>query len=162
MRRSSFADMNCTIAKSLEMIGEWWSMLIIRDAFLGVSRFEDFQQRLGVARNVLTTRLDKLVDEEILERRCYDEARGRHDYVLTRKGRALWPVLTTLRQWGDDWTVEKGEQPVVMHHKACNHDTTAKLHCAHCGQRLAGADIRLRPGPGADEDQLVRSSSPTR
>src|SRR5688572_8693998 len=103
MRRVSFADMHCPIAQSLEVIGEWWTLLILRDCFLGVSRFEDFVDRLGIARNVLTDRLDTLVDAGVLRRRPYDEARSRHDYLLTEKGRALWPVMTALRQWGDEW-----------------------------------------------------------
>ena len=105
MRKASFADMHCSIAQSLEIVGEWWTLLILRDAFLGVRRFEDFVSRLGIARNVLTNRLDTLVEAEVLERRAYDEPRGRYDYVLTEKGRALWPVMTALRQWGDEWIV---------------------------------------------------------
>src|SRR6478752_4646818 len=95
--------MNCSIARSLEVIGEWWTLLILRDAFFGVTRFEVFQERLGIARNVLAARLDALVDHGVFERRCYDEARSRFDYVLTDKGKALWPVLVTIRQWGDEW-----------------------------------------------------------
>ena len=94
MRRASFEDMNCSMARSLEVIGEWWTLLILRDAFLGIRRFDDFVERLGIARNVLTNRLETLIDADVLERRPYDEARGRYDYVLTEKGRALWPVMT--------------------------------------------------------------------
>ena len=95
MRRTSFNDMSCSIARSLEIVGEWWTLLIIRDAFLGVTRFEELQQRLGIARNILTDRLDTLVDAGVMERHLYDEARDRYDYKLTPMGRALWPVLTT-------------------------------------------------------------------
>src|SRR4051795_6197493 len=119
MRRASFEDMNCSIAQALEEIGEWWSLLIIRDALLGITRFDDFRERLGIARNILTTRLDTLVDAGVLERRLYDEARDRHDYVLTAKGRALWPVITTLRQWGDKYVVGRGKEPVRMRHETC-------------------------------------------
>ena len=100
VRKASFADMNCSIAQSLEVIGEWWTLLILRDAFLGVRRFDDFVERLGISRNVLTNRLETLVAAGVLERRPYDEARGRFDYVLTDKGRALWPVMTALRSSG--------------------------------------------------------------
>ena len=151
MRRSSFSDMNCSIAQALEVVGEWWTLLIIRDAFLGITRFEEFQERLGVARNVLTTRLDKLVDEGVLEKRCYDEGRGRYDYLLTRKGRALWPVLTTLRQWGDQHLIGKGREPMVMHHRSCGRQSTAVMHCSHCGEKLVGTDVQLVPGPGAED-----------
>ena len=151
MRKRSFAEMNCAVAQALEIIGEWWTLLIVRDSFLGVRRFEDFVDRLGISRNVLTNRLDKLVDNGILERRTYDEGRGRHDYVLTDKGRALWPVLTTLRQWGDEWLVGEGNEPVLLEHKACGHDTTAMLTCHHCGDALDARSVRAGPGPGADE-----------
>jgi DNA-binding HxlR family transcriptional regulator len=108
MRKVSFADMNCSIAETLELVGEWWTLLIVRDVFLGVRRFDDFVERLGISRNVLTDRLDKLVAAEILERRPYDAGRGRYDYLLTERGRALWPVLTALRQWGDEWLLGEG------------------------------------------------------
>ena len=111
MRRVSFADMNCSIAQALEIIGEWWTPLILRDAFLGVTRFEEFHDRLGISRNILSARLDTLVDAGVMERRTYEEARGRSDYVLTDKGRELWPVLTTLRQWGDKWLLGDDKAP---------------------------------------------------
>src|SRR4051794_37790929 len=112
MRRTSFEDMECTLARSLDVIGEWWTLLILRDAFLGVTRFDDFQERLGIARNVLTARLDTLVDNGVLVRRFYDEARGRADYKLTAKGRDLWPVITAIREWGDTWIAGPGKEPL--------------------------------------------------
>jgi DNA-binding HxlR family transcriptional regulator len=152
MRRASFADANCSIARSLEVIGEWWTLLIIRDAFLGVSRFKDFQERLGIAPNILAARLDTLVAAGVLERRTYEEARDRGDYVLTRMGRALWPVLVTLRQWGDQWMID--DPPVQMLHTPCGHVSEAVLHCKHCGERLVGRDIKTVPGPGASDETL--------
>jgi DNA-binding HxlR family transcriptional regulator len=142
--------MNCSVAQSLEVIGEWWTLLIVRDAFFGVSRFEEFQSRLGIARNILATRLETLVAAGILERRVYEEARGRSDYVLTEKGRALWPVLTALRQWGDDWMVGEGYEPVEMVHRTCGERARAEMVCGHCGERLHGRDLRVVPGPGSD------------
>ena len=142
MRKASFADMHCSIAQSLEIVGEWWTLLILRDAFLGVRRFEDFVSRLGIARNVLTNRLDTLVEAEVLERRAYDEPRGRYDYVLTEKGRALWPVMTALRQWGDEWIVGEDAAPVLLEHRVDSehsHRTTAVMACDECGETL---DIR--------------------
>jgi DNA-binding HxlR family transcriptional regulator len=154
MRRSSFADMSCSIAQALEVVGEWWTLLIIRDAFLGVTRFEDFQQRLGIARNILSSRLDTLVEHEVLERHLYDEARDRHEYRLTAKGRALWPVLTTLRQWGDKYLVGKGNEPVLLRHEACGHRTTAHLACDHCGEKLVPRETRVYAGPGLVDEIL--------
>jgi DNA-binding HxlR family transcriptional regulator len=160
VRRSSFEDMSCSIARSLEVIGEWWTLLILREAFFGITRFEEFQERLGIARNVLATRLDTLVDHGVLERRCYDEARGRNDYLLTEKGKALWPVLTTIRQWGDKWVVGKGNEAVRMVHKSCGEETTAALACEHCGETLQRRDVRIVPGPGLDDPEGL--PTPTR
>src|SRR5438552_10180677 len=98
MQRTSFRAMDCSVAQCLEVVGEWWSMLIVRDAFLGVTRFDEFQSRLGISRNILNERLAHLVDAGVLEKVQYQERPARFDYKLTRKGRDLWPVLTTMRQ----------------------------------------------------------------
>ncbi len=150
MRKVSFADMNCSIAQTLELVGEWWSLLIVRDVFLGVRRFDEFVERLGISRNVLTDRLDQLVAAEILERRPYDPGRGRYDYVLTERGRALWPVLTALRQWGDEWLVGEGNEPIVLRHVGCGQVTHVEAACSECGERLDARSVRAEPGPGAE------------
>lgn len=151
MRRTSFADMHCSIAQSLEIVGEWWTLLILRDAFLGIRRFDDFVARLGIARNVLTDRLTTLVDAGVLERRTYDRARGRCDYVLTDKGLALWPVITALRQWGDEWVVGAGHEPVLLEHRDRGHLTTATMTCDVCGEALDARSVRVAPGPGVSD-----------
>lgn len=148
MRKASFADMNCSIAQSLEIVGEWWSLLILRDCFLGIRRFDDFVERLGISRNILTERLNTLVGAGVLERRPYDAGRGRFDYVLTDKGRALWPVMTALRQWGDEWILGKGNEPVLLEHKGHGHLTTAVMTCDVCGEVLDARSVRAVPGPG--------------
>lgn len=150
MRKASFADMNCSVAQTLEIIGEWWTLLIVRDAFLGVRRFDDFVERLGISRNILTHRLNTLVDAGVFERRPYDSARERHDYVLTEKGRALWPVLTALRQWGDEWVVGPGNEPLLLEHRDHEHRTTAVMTCDVCGEHLDARSVRAVPGPGAN------------
>lgn len=152
MRRSSFADMKCSVAQSLEQIGEWWTLLIIRDALLGVRRFEDFQSRLGIARNVLATRLDTLVAHDILRRRLYQERPPRYEYVLTEKGRDLWPVMTAIRQWGDRWNLDPEIHPVVLVHDDCGHVCDAVPHCSECGEELTLRSIHVEPGPGAEPD----------
>jgi len=153
MRRASFADMNCSVAQGLEQIGEWWTMLILRDALLGVRRFEDFQSRLGIARNILSARLETLVGHGIMERRPYSERHSRHEYVLTEKGRALWPVMTALRQWGDEWAYESEQhQPTVLVHDACGHVCTSVPHCSHCDEQLTLRTIHVETGPGGDPD----------
>lgn len=149
MRKVSFADMNCSIAQTLKLVGEWWTLLILRDSFLGVRRFDDFVERLGISRNVLTDRLDKLVEAEILERRPYDEGRGRYDYVLTERGIALWPILTALRQWGDEWLLGEGNEPLLLRHVGCGHITHVEATCSECGDRLEARAVRIVAGPGA-------------
>ena len=140
--------MNCAVARSLEIIGEWWTLLILRDAFFGITRFDDFQARLGIARNILSTRLDTLVDAGVMERRTYDEARNRSDYVLTDKGRALWPVLTAIRQWGDEWVLGAGNEPIQLEHRSCGARTLATPACSECGETLRIEDLKLVAGPG--------------
>jgi DNA-binding HxlR family transcriptional regulator len=123
-------------------------MLIVRDCMLGVSRFDDFQERLGISRNVLTDRLEHLVGHGVLDRVPYQDHPVRHDYRLTEKGRDLWPVLTTLRQWGDRWQADDGA-PVTLEHRVCGQPTTAIQVCSACGERLDMRSVRARRGPGA-------------
>jgi len=149
VKKASFAEMNCSIAQTLELVGEWWTLLIVRDVFLGVRRFDEFVERLGISRNVLTDRLDKLVAAGILARRPYDEGRGRYDYVLTDKGRDLWPVITTLREWGDKWVYGEGHEPVVVEHRACGEVTHLRLTCDVCGEELDPRSVTAHAGPGA-------------
>lgn len=141
MRKASFADMHCSVAQALEIIGEWWTLLILRDSFLGIRRFDDFVDRLGISRNVLATRLDTLVDAGILERAAYDDARGRYDYLLTDKGRALWPVMTALRQWGDEWIYGAGNEPLLLEHRDHGHMTIAQMTCDVCGEPLDARSV---------------------
>ncbi len=103
MRLTSLADWNCSIARTLDVVGEWWTLLILRDAFRGTRRFDDFQASLGLARSVLTARLSKLTEHGVLERRAYSEHPPRYEYRLTEKGRALFPVIAALIAWGDQW-----------------------------------------------------------
>jgi DNA-binding HxlR family transcriptional regulator len=148
MRRKSFEAMNCSVAQALEVIGEWWSMLIVRDAFLGVTRFDEIQERLGISRNILADRLEHLVAHGVLERSVYQERPIRFDYRLTAKGRDLWPVLTAMRQWGDRWEAPAGP-PVVIEHVACGRVTEVVPCCARCGAALEADEVAALPGPGA-------------
>ena len=154
VKKASFAAMHCSVAQALEVVGEWWTLLILRDAFLGVTRFDDFAKRLGIARNVLTARLETLVDHDVLTRVPYDEARGRYDYRLTDKGRALLPAMTALRQWGDEWILGEGKAPIVVEHTTCGHTSKGILTCDHCGEELTTRTLRARPGPGMREPLL--------
>jgi DNA-binding HxlR family transcriptional regulator len=146
--------MNCSIAQSLEVLGEWWTLLIVRDAFFGITRFDEFQSRLGIARNILSVRLDTLVEAGIMERHTYD-ARGRSDYLLTEKGRALWPVMLALREWGDTWIAGEGNEPVQTVHAACGSPMTSQPVCSECGEPLRLEDLRAAPGPGLHDAGLL-------
>lgn len=143
MKRTSFAGMGCSVARTLDVIGEWWTLLIVRDAFLGVRRFEDFQRRLGVSRNVLADRLATLVAGGILVPVRYQEHPPRSEYRLTEKGRELYPVIVTLRQWGDRW-LQAGPPPVVVSHDDCGHEAEAVLTCGHCGGPVTARNMRAR------------------
>ena len=136
------------MARALEVVGERWTLLIVRDALLGVRRFEDFQRDLGVSRGVLTTRLQLLCDEGILERRRYQERPERFEYRLTDKGRDLWPVMMALVKWGDRHEAEHGPPRLILH-RDCGGEVTDRLTCAKCGAELTVRDVETRPGPGA-------------
>ena len=153
VERKSFAGMHCSVAQCLDVVGEWWSMLVIRDAFLGVTRFDDFQERLGISRNILNQRLTRLVEEGVLEKVEYSHHPPRYDYRLTDKGRDLWPVLTAMRQWGDKYAAPDGP-PLRVVHKKCGKVSQAMLTCSVCGESLTARDVRAVSGPG-DLDHLL-------
>jgi DNA-binding HxlR family transcriptional regulator len=148
VQRKSFAAMNCSVAQCLEIVGEWWTLLILRDAFLGFSRFDELESRLGIARNVLTQRLERLVEAGVLARVPYQEHPVRHDYLLTEKGRDLWHVVTAMRQWGDRWAAPAGP-PVELVHEACGAIVNVVPACSHCGEELTARSVRAVAGPGS-------------
>ena len=141
MQRTSFEDMHCSVAQCLEVVGEWWSLLIVRDAFLGVTRFDDFQTRLGISRNILQQRLTRLVDAGVLQRVPYQEHPPRSEYRLTEKGRDLWPVLVSLLRWGDRWMTGRAGPPVEVRHRTCGHAIHPELACPECGEWLEATDM---------------------
>jgi DNA-binding HxlR family transcriptional regulator len=155
VQRKSFEEMDCSVAQALEVIGEWWTMLIVRDCFLGVTRFEEFHQRLGISRNILTDRLGHLVDKGVLVRVPYQEHPARYDYRLTDKGRDLWLVLTALRQWGDRWESHHGD-PVVLEHPGCGQVTTVVGTCSGCGSPLDARSVRVAAGTGSGVPASVK------
>jgi DNA-binding HxlR family transcriptional regulator len=150
MQRKSFGQMQCPIARSLERVGEWWSILILRDAFHGLTRFDQFQKSLGIAPNMLTRRLNALVEAGLLERRRYSERPPRDEYVLTQRGRDFRPVLLALLAWGNKHFAPEGASVVVV-------DTTTGepaepvLVDRRTGRPLAEPEFRPAPGPAADE-----------
>lgn len=140
--------MNCSIARTLDIVGERWTLLVLRDAFRGVRRFEDFRSNLGIARNVLTDRLDTLVANGVLERRPVTEEARRMEYRLTQKGIDLFPVLVALMNWGDKYAAEDG-QPIIVRHRECSHEVETELRCPSCEKAVTARDTRSEPGPGA-------------
>jgi DNA-binding HxlR family transcriptional regulator len=149
MRHRSLQHANCSIARTVSILGERWTLVILRQAFLGARRFEDYQRGLGIARNMLADRLRTLVDEGILERRPYSEHPPRHEYRLTGKGRDLYPILVTLMQWGDRYGGHEEGAPMVLVHEPCGHPAEPALTCSHCGVPLDPREVRPEPGPGA-------------
>ena len=144
----TYEGQNCSIARALEVVGERWTPLILRDAFRGTTRFEDFQASLGIARNVLSARLARLCEEGILERRRYQERPARDEYLVTAKGADLQPVLLGLLRWGDRHAAPDGP-PVVLTHTACGHELEPVLVCGHCRQAPAPGSVVTQAGPGA-------------
>ena len=147
MLRRTYENQDCSIARALETIGERWTLLILRDAFLGTRRFDDFQKSLGVARNVLTTRLKSLVDAGLLERRRYQERPERYEYRLTEKGIDLWPVLFTLMKFGDKHAVEGDDlPPTLVTHRACGTEIDEHMCCPACGIQVSAREVIARRG----------------
>lgn len=147
----------CSVAGSLELVGERWTLLLVRDAFMGARRFEEFQRKLGVARNVLAARLNRLVDDGLFKRVQYQDHPARYEYRLTEKGIDLWPVVVALMQWGDRH-IYPGRAPILLFHKNCGGAVDDHRVCETCGARLGPRDVRARPGIG-DGWPGVRSSA---
>ena len=150
MQRKSYGNMKCPIARSLDRVGEWWSILILRDAFYGLRRFDEFQKSLGVAPNILTRRLNALVESGLLERRRYSEHPPRDEYVLTERGRDFHPVLLALSAWGSRHFAPEGAA-VQVFNKRTGSVVEPRLVDGATGENLAGSDFSLIPGPGADD-----------
>ena len=140
---------NCSAARALELVGERWSLLIIRDAlFRGMTRFAEFQRSLGLATNVLTTRLDGFVEAGLMERRTYSSHEDHYEYFLTAKGADLTPVVIALTAWGDRWAAPNGP-PIIYRHEACDGRVDNLLVCNDCGEYVVTDEIAAQPGPGS-------------
>lgn len=139
----------CPVAQTLEIIGERWTLMVLRESFLAVRRFDDFQRNIGCARNILSDRLQKLVGHGILERRRYQDRPPRFEYRLTQKGMDLYPILLAVMDWGEHYLTPDRERMVILEHKVCGHETSPQLVCSHCGERVEARAIRARRGPGA-------------
>jgi DNA-binding HxlR family transcriptional regulator len=144
MRWDELALQDCSVARSLSVIGDRWTLLLLRDCFLGIKRFEDFLESLQVSRTILTDRLNKLVEEDVLEKIPYQTKPLRHDYKLTSKGRDLYPVILTIVQWGDKYRGDDSVAPIWREHRKCGHVLQAELVCPDCDERVNVKDVAVR------------------
>jgi DNA-binding HxlR family transcriptional regulator len=142
MRWSEIGDAHCSVARSLSVVGDRWALLVLREAFLGVRRFEEFQTNTGAARHLLAQRLRTLTDHDVLERRRYSERPERFEYRLTEKGRDLYPVIVSLMAWGDRWMSDGNGPPIELTHQPCGHTITPALACPTCGEWIRPQDMR--------------------
>jgi DNA-binding HxlR family transcriptional regulator len=145
----TYEGQNCSVAKTLELVGERWTVLILREVYFGRRRFDEMAENLGIARNVLTARLQRLQDEGVLDKVAYQQRPARYEYRLTEKGLDLWPVLVTLMHFGDRYYAPDGP-PIVLTHRDCGGAVDAHRICERCGARLSARDVRAHEGPGAN------------
>jgi DNA-binding HxlR family transcriptional regulator len=160
MRWSALDKEICSVARAVSVVGDRWTLLILRDCFLRVRRFEAFQERLGITRHILADRLRKLVKAGVLERVQYQSNPRRFEYRLTPKGLDLHPVLMGLVHWGDVHMAGKKGRPILHRHTKCDHDFDPVLACSKCGDEVTAKDVRVRPGPGAPPDVLPKEINP--
>ncbi|MFF5205559.1 winged helix-turn-helix transcriptional regulator [Streptosporangium sp. NPDC000396] len=156
MARNSFAAMHCSIARTLAVAGEWWTPLILRDVFLGLRKFDDLTENLGISRNLLTERLTHLVKAGVLERVRYQDRPPRFEYHLTEAGRELVPALMTLMAWGDKWVTPPGGPPAELVHDTCGNHFTPTITCSECGGKVTATTVTPLAGPGAAEGPGTR------
>lgn len=156
MRWKDVGDQTCSIARALAVVGDRWTLLVLREAFGNVRRFEQFQRRVGASRPILSDRLARLVEDGILERETYREHPVRHEYRLTEKGEDLQGVLLALMAWGDRWLDGGHGRPLELVHEGCGRIATPRIACDECGAPLGRSSVRVRPGPA-----LRRLAEPT-
>jgi DNA-binding HxlR family transcriptional regulator len=149
MKWEDLATEPCSVARTVAVIGDRWTLLILRDCFLGVRRFEAFQERLGISRTIIAERLKLLVDEGVLAKVAYQERPVRHEYRLTEKGLALHPVIMAVVNWGDRFYAGEAGAPLLHRHKACGHDFHPVMTCSECGEAVGPRDVEPHAGPGA-------------
>jgi DNA-binding HxlR family transcriptional regulator len=149
MKWSALAQEPCSIARSVAVIGDRWTLMILRDCFLGIRRFEDFERRLGISRSIIADRLKRLAEEGVLRREAYQEGPVRHEYRLTDKGLGLHPVIMAIVHWGDTHYAGEAGPPLLHRHKACGCDFTPVMTCSECGEPVGARDVEVRIGPGA-------------
>ncbi|WP_414430970.1 winged helix-turn-helix transcriptional regulator [Alcanivorax sp. IL3] len=146
MKWEDVGEMNCSVARTLSVIGDRWTMLIIRNAFMGTRRFADFQAQLGMTKHLLSDRLKRLVEMRVFKKVAYQH--GRYEYRFTPMGRALYPILLAMTAWGDAWLDEGNGAPLLYVHKGCGQQMTPTMSCSECGEPVTVHDVIPTPGPG--------------
>jgi DNA-binding HxlR family transcriptional regulator len=139
----------CSIGRAMEVLGERWTFLIVREAFFGVRRFTELQRNLGIARNILSVRLQTLTRAGILERIRYQAEPERFEYKLTPMGRDLYPAIVSIMRWGDQYLADEAGPPLLLRHQECGHHAEPTLVCSHCREPLDPRKVTPEPGPGA-------------
>lgn len=147
MQWNELAEQNCSMSRTLSVVGDRWTLLILRDCFLKVRKFDDFQARLGIGRPILSDRLQKLVDSFVLTKVVYQQNPTRYEYRLTQKGLDLYPVIIAIVHWGDVHMSGKKGRPLLHRHKACGHEFTPVQVCSECGEALDPRGVEVLPGP---------------
>jgi DNA-binding HxlR family transcriptional regulator len=155
MQRTQFGEMACSIARTMDVIGEPWSPLIVRNIYIGIGRFDQLQQSLGISRKVLAERLRWLTETGVLERREYSSKPPRYEYALTDRGLELFEVLMVMVRWGDKWLAGEAGPPVLYRHHACGKVSHVELRCSECGEPMTARDIEVLPGPGSEPAGLT-------
>ncbi|MFZ5602366.1 MAG: winged helix-turn-helix transcriptional regulator [Pseudomonadota bacterium] len=148
MKWQDVGEQPCSIARSLAIVGDRWTLMVLRSAFLGIRRFDDFQASLGVTRHVLAERLKRLVESDVLQKVPYQDRQERFEYRLTEKGRDLYPVLLALVNWGDKWLDGGLGPPVQYRHNTCGHMFTPTMVCSACGEAVNAREVTPVVGPG--------------
>ncbi len=148
MKWQDLAEQPCSVARTLAVIGDRWTLMILRDLFLGARRFEELRQSLGISRTILTERLNLLEAEGVVRRHLYQEKPVRHEYRLTRKGVDLHPIMLGIVHWGDKWYAGEAGPPVLQRHTRCGHDFHGVLTCSECGEVVSPTETEPRVGPG--------------
>ncbi len=158
MKRTDTSDWPCTIARSVDVLGDHWNLLLIRQACTGTRRFDDFQRALGIGRNILSLRLNRLVDEGLLERVEYQRSPARCEYRLAPKGRDVYPILAAMATWGERWLTGPEGTPLVLHHTTCDHDMRAIVVCSQCTEPIDVRQVQAKAGPGYATRQAAPST----
>lgn len=151
-QRTDTSTWPCPIARAVDVLGDGWTLLILRDAHLGKRRFDDFQRSLGIGRNILTRRLQQLVDDGLLMKVPYSERPVRHEYRLTESGRDAYPILASMAAWHDRWHPSPDGPLLRFHHTACDHDMHAEVVCSECHEPLDVRAVRAHVGAAIDQD----------